>query len=169
VEVIELGPLTPDHRAELEGDELDPFDSGRVALRYRPKDRHVALRDDAGRLVASTGFVVVDIEVDGLAFAVVGLGGVIVNAAHRGRGLGRQVVQAALAKTSTLGPRFALLFCHEDRTGFYRKLGFAEVSAEVVVKQPCGVARMPQVTMWRGFTREAAWPDGSVVVHSLPF
>jgi predicted N-acetyltransferase YhbS len=169
VEVVEFGEMTAERRVELEGDERDPFDSGRVTLRFRPKDRHVGLRDGAGRLVASTGFVVVEVEVDGLRFAAVGLGGVIVNASHRGRGLGRQIVQAAIAKASTLGPRFALLFCHDDRTGLYRKVGFREVSDEVLVEQPSGLAPMPQRAMWRGLTPGAVWPPGPVVVHSLPF
>src|ERR1039458_2304244 len=72
-----------------------------------------------------------------------GFGGVIVRADHRGRGLAREVAQAALAKARTLGPAFALLFCHEDRAGLYRKLGFAEIISEVVVKQPDGCAPMP--------------------------
>ena len=41
---------------------------------------------DDGRLVASTGFVVVEAEVAAARFEVVGIGGVIVNQAYRGRG-----------------------------------------------------------------------------------
>lgn len=169
MEIVEFGPLTAEHRRELEGDERDPFDSARVALLYRPKQQHVGLRDDMGRLVASSGLVVVDVEVDADRFSVVGIGGVIVNAHHRGRGRGREVVQAALAKARTLGPTFAILFCHEDRAGLYRKLGFARVEAEVIVQQPDGHARMPQRTMWRSLRTNATWPKGTVVIHSLPF
>ncbi len=169
MEVIEFGRLTDAFRHQLEGDESDPFDSVGNPLTYRPKNQHVALRDDAGWLVASTGMVVVDVEVEGECFPVVGLGGVIVSARHRGRGLGRKVLEAALAKAGTLGPAFALLFCHTNRMGLYRKLGFVEVDAPVTVEQASGHANMHQRTMWRGLREGAKWPHGPVRLRSLPF
>lgn len=169
MEIVEFGWLTADQRRELEGGERDPFDAAGVSLRYRPKERHVALRDERGRLVASTGLVIADVEVEGERFPVVGVGGVIVEAGHRGRGLGREVVEAALAKARTLGPRFALLFCHESRAGLYRKVGFARVTAGVSVQQDGGYAPMPLHTMWRALRADARWPNGPVLLHSLPF
>lgn len=169
MEIIEFGPLADEQRAQLEGDEDDPFDSADLALRYRAKKLHVGLRGEQGQLVACTGMLTVHVEVGGQGFAVVGFGGVIVNAQHRGRGLAREVVQAAVAKAQTLGPEFVILFCHEDRAGLYRKLGFADVGAEVVVKQPDGYATMPQRTMWSPLRSDAVWPRGQIVVHSLPF
>ena len=140
-----------------------------MTLHYRRKERHVGLVDETGRLIASTGMLIVDAEVDGARFEVVGLGGVIVTAANRGRGLGRAVLEAALQKAASLGPDFAILFCYANRSGLYRKLGFSEVTADVLVKQPSGHARMPQQTMSRPLVPEARWPGGDVVVHSLPF
>ncbi len=169
MELIEFGRLTDAFRHDLEGDEPDPFESAGNPLTYRSKDRHVALRDDAGHLVASTGMVVVDVEVEGEHFPVVGFGGVIVNAHHRGQGFGRQVLEAALAKAGTLGPAFALLFCHADRMGLYRKMGFIEVDAPVTVEQSAGQANMHQRTMWRALRGGAAWPQGPVRLRSLPF
>ena len=169
MEVVEFGPLTEVIRRELEGDEQDPFDASGNSLQFRPKDQHVGLLDDSGRLVASTGIVVVEVEVDDNRFEVVGLGGVIVNAHNRGRGLGRLVVEAALTKARKLGPAFAMLFCHDDRAGLYRKVGFSPVCAEVVVQQPDGYASMPQRTMWRALHGKLAWPSGRVVLHGLPF
>jgi hypothetical protein len=32
VEIVDLGPLTHEERAQLEGDEVDPFDAARVEL-----------------------------------------------------------------------------------------------------------------------------------------
>ena len=169
MELAEFGSLTQELRHQLEGDEEDPFDSAGIGLEYRSKESHVGLKDEHGSLVASTGMLVVEVEVRGARFEVVGLGGVIVSARHRGRGLGLQVMQAALAKATTLGPAFAMLFCHKDRAGLYRRLGFAEVIEEVTVQQPGGIAPMPQQTMWRALRHGAQWPDGPVVVHSLPF
>jgi predicted N-acetyltransferase YhbS len=169
MEIVEFGLLSPERRAELEGDEGDPFDAAGATLRYRRKERHVAVRDDHGRLVASTGLVLVEAEVAGERFPVFGLGGVIVAAAHRGRGLAREVVGATLARAAELGPAFALLFCHDDRAGLYRKLGFAHVEAEVRVRQPEGYAPMRDRTMWRALRPGASWPRGELVIHSLPF
>jgi predicted N-acetyltransferase YhbS len=169
MEVIEFGRLTDAYRHALEGDEVDPFDAAGIGLQFRSKDRHVGLRDDAGQLVASTGIVLTEVEIESSRFPVVGFGGVIVSAAHRGRGLGRSVVQAALAKARQLGPRFAILFCHEDRAGLYRRLGFVEVPDPVLVQQPGGPAPMPQRTMWIALDGAATWPRGEVMVHSLPF
>src|SRR5271167_3999759 len=114
--IVEFGRLGPEQRADLEGDEDDPFDSAGSTLAYQPKHCHVGIQDDRGRLVASTGMLVVEVAVRRRRYSVVGLGGVIVRADHRGHGLAREVVQAALATARTLGPAFALLFCHEDRT-----------------------------------------------------
>jgi predicted N-acetyltransferase YhbS len=169
MEVIEFGSLTDAYRHALEGDEVDPFDAAGIGLQFRRKERHVGLRDDTGQLVASTGMVLTEVEIEGSRFPVVGFGGVIVGAAHRGRGLGRSVVQAALAKARQLGPRFAILFCHEDRAGLYRRLRFVEVLDRVLVQQPGGPALMPQRTRWTALDGAARWPRGEVTVHSLPF
>jgi predicted N-acetyltransferase YhbS len=169
VEIVEFGRLQPDQRIDLEGDEEDPFDAAGSTLHYRRKERHVALSDGEGRLVASTGLVLIEVEVEQECFPAVGIGGVIVTAAYRGRGLAREVVGAALARARTLGPAFALLFCHRDRAGLYRRLGFAELDVPVSVKQPDGFAPMPQRTMWRALHEDACWPPGPVVVNSLPF
>ena len=169
MDVIEFGLLTARQRRQLEGDEHDPFDAAGSTLQFRRKEHHVALRDRAGRLVASTGIVLVEIEVDSRRFAVVGLGGVIVTARYRGQGLARRVVDAALAKARTLGPDFAILFCLDDRAVLYRKLGFVEVRSVVLVEQPEGHVPISQRTMWRALKPDVTWPAGEVVVDSLPF
>ena len=169
MEVVEFGRLSDQQKRALEGDEHDPFDAARIALRFRPKERHVGLQDDSGRLVASTGMVVVDVEVDGDLLPVVGLGGVIVSAPNRGRGLARRVVEVALSRARQIGPRFAILFCHEDRAGLYRRLGFVEMPGDVLVEQRSSYATMPQRTMWIALHDDATWPPGNVIVHSLPF
>ena len=111
----------------------------------------------------------VDVEVSGERFPVVGFGGVIVAAAHRGRGLAREILQAALARARELGPAFVILFCREDRAGLYYRLGFADVEGPVIVEQPSGEVEMPLRMMWRGLADEAHWPPGPVVLRSLPF
>jgi predicted N-acetyltransferase YhbS len=168
-ELIEFGELTPADRTELEGDESDPFDAAGETLRFRPKERHVALRDDRGRLIASAGLTLSEVEVGDARFPIVGLGGVIVNAGYRGRGLARAVVDAALERARTMGPEFMVLFCHLDRVGLYRRLGFALLDEPVLVRQPHGFERITQRTMWQALQPGGRWPDGAPVIHTLPF
>ena len=169
MEIVELGRLTDEQRAELEGDELDPFSADGVTLRFRAKDRHVALREDGGRLVASAGLTATDVEVAGIRFPVVGIGGVIVNAEQRGRGFARRVLEEVLVRARAMGPAFVILFCHPDRAGLYEGLGFRTIGSPVSVQQPHGFEAMPQRTMWCALRPGVSWPPGHVTVHGLPF
>jgi predicted N-acetyltransferase YhbS len=168
VEIVDLGPLSDEERAQLEGDEVDPFDGAGVTLQYRRKGRHVAVRDD-GRLVASAGLTEADVEVVGQCFRVAGLGGVIVNADRRGQGLARRIVEVAINRAEATGLPFVILFCHPDRAGLYERLGFATITSSVRVKQPDGFAPMTQRAMWKALQPGISWPSGAVTVHDLPF
>jgi predicted GNAT family N-acyltransferase len=170
MEITRFGALSDQDRAQLEGDEPDPFDAAGIELTFRPKERHVGIRDETGRLIASAGFVLAEVEIDGgERFGVLGIGGVIVAAAQRGRGLARVVVEAALGEGARLGPEFALLFAHADRAGLYRKLGFAVLQSPLEVLQPRGRAVVPQLAMWRRLTANRDWPAGPAVLEGLPF
>jgi predicted GNAT family N-acyltransferase len=170
MEVVEVGRLSDSEWAELEGDEVDPFDAARSGLEWGSKDRHVTLRRPDGHLVASAGLVVAEVHVDGAAvIPVVGIGGVIVTARCRGQGLGDRIVAAALRTAATLGPGIAMLFCYPDRAGLYARHGFAEIAAPVLVHQPAGPVEMTMVTMWRALHEGETLPPGQVVLNSLPF
>ena len=170
MEVVEFGPLTDDQRAALEGGEEHPFGTEGIELLWRPKEQHVMLRDEDGRLLASTGLLVVEVSVDdGEPFQVVGVGGVFVTRTHRGQGLARAVVEAALERAARMGPPLAMLFCRDAVVGLYRKLGFELVERPVPVLQPTGSAVMPVNTMWRPLIADAVWPRGKVFVQSEPF
>lgn len=74
-----------------------------VELAWRPKERHVAIRNDDGRLVASAGLVVAALEsAAGNRVALVGLGGVFVNHAHRGLGLAGPCAFGGAARRASL-------------------------------------------------------------------
>ena len=170
LEVVELGRLTESQRAELVAAEEDPFDAAGNTLRWRRKDRHVALRRSDGRLVASAGLVLGELQAEDEArHAFVGIGGVFVTARYRGRGLGRRIVSEALRHARTLGPEIALLFCHRDRAALYERHGFVKVEPPVLVEQPGGYAEVSLVTMWRTLRRAPALPPGGLTIHSLPF
>jgi predicted GNAT family N-acyltransferase len=169
LELVEFGALSEAQRAELEGDEVDPFGVVGNTLAWRKKDRHVALRGPEGRLVASAGLVLAEVQVGNVEVPVVGIGGVIVSARHRGQGLSTQVIREVLDRAAEMGPALAMLFCQTDRVGLYLRHGFAEVARPVIVEQPDGVVEIPQVTMWRSLREGAAFPDGPVRLRGLPF
>ncbi len=115
------------------------------------------------------GFTATDVEVAGTRFPVVGIGGVIVNAEHRGRGFARRVLEEVLVRARAMGPAFVILFCHRDRAGLYEGLGFMTIGSPVSVQQPQGFEAMPQRTMWYALRPGVSWPPGHVTVHGLPF
>lgn len=170
MELIEFGPLNDGQRAELEGGEVDPFGAAGLALRWRPKDLHVALRRPGGGLVASAGLVLAEVQVgDAPLMRVVGLGGVIVSAPYRGQGLGNRVIREALRRATTLGPALIMLFCHRDRTGLYERHGFVEIDPPVMVQQPDRFVEMPGASMWRALREGVTLPSGPLTLHGLPF
>jgi predicted N-acetyltransferase YhbS len=169
MELVEReGDHTEDERAELHDGEANAFDSVHLDMRWSDHERRVLLVD-RGRIIACAGLVVADVEVEGDTFGVVGFGGVIVTHTRRGEGLGRRVMDAAIERARELGPDRGLLFCREDRSGFYRGLGFADVDEPVEVAQPGTRRQMPLRTMWRPLRRGAGWPRGPVSLPGLPF
>jgi aminoglycoside 2'-N-acetyltransferase I len=172
MELIEFGRLSDEQYAALVGDEDDPWNAAEFGLEWLPKDHHVALQDVDGRLVAAAGLVVVEVQFgEQPPIPVVGVGGVIVSASHRGRGFGRRVISEALRRAEAEGPEIAMLFCRGELAGLYRRHGFAEVPRPVFVDQPDGIVEAPAagVTMWRPLKAGARLPDGIVRVNGLPF
>ena len=118
---------------------------------------------DGDRPLAAVGLVVAETDV----FPVVGVGGVIVTRSHRGRGLLRPVMEAALERAATLGPDVAMLFCASHDVARYARFGFAEIPGPVTVDQPDGrVIEMAPHVMMRG---PAPLPGGPVRLRGLPF
>jgi ribosomal-protein-alanine N-acetyltransferase len=172
VELIKYGRLSEEQFTMLVGDEADPWRAAEFGLEWRPKDHYVALRDDDGRLLAAAGLVVVEVQVGGQpAIPAVGLGGVIVTASHRGRGLGRRVISEALTRAEAMGPGIAMLFCRAEMAGLYRRHGFAEIPGPVFVDQPGGAVEIPGggLMMWRPLKPGARLPDGIVKLIGRPF
>jgi predicted N-acetyltransferase YhbS len=166
MELVELPGLTKRDRAELAAGEPHPF--GVNDLRWRESDRYLALRHD-GRLVAAVGLVVADVEADARTFPVVGIGGVIVSRPHRGRGLMRRTLDAALEAAREIGPAHAMLFCSRANAPRYARFGFQPIAARVTAEQPGGTVDMGEVAMWRPLRPGATWPDGEIRVPGLPF
>jgi predicted N-acetyltransferase YhbS len=168
--VIEFADLSAERRAQLWGSDPDPFEMAHDTMQWQVKHRHVGLEDAQGRLVACTGLAPTRIRAaDRREHAAIGLGGVIVAQAHRGRGLARRIVGQALELAASLGPDLVMLFCLPSRVGLYERLGFSEVAPPVLVAQPGGPRPVSLIVMWRTLAPEARLPPTPVQVLTLPF
>ncbi|MFJ9691847.1 GNAT family N-acetyltransferase [Kitasatospora sp. NPDC101183] len=154
---------------EILGPGTDAYGVAHLGLSFLPKEIHFGVRAEDGRLVAHTGLRPVTLTVGGTDLDAMGVGGVCVAPARRGRGLAGTVVTAALDHARGLGFRYALLFCLPQKTALYRGLGFREVAEAVTVEQPEGrLVVMPLRTMWAPLVEGAGWPEGPVRLRSLP-
>jgi predicted N-acetyltransferase YhbS len=150
----------------LVGDEADPFGMDDSQTAWRAKTHHT-VRYDGARPIAHVGLLVAPVQVAEETFDVVGVGGVIVAQTHRGQGLLRPLLEAALARD--LGPERALLWCSTANAAIYARFGFEHVEAAVTVEQPAGPYVMPMPTMWKPLRPGVTWPAGDVRVPGLPF
>jgi GNAT superfamily N-acetyltransferase len=169
MEVVHVADVSDAEGDELYDGEDDPYGGVGGGIRWRHKELHTVGRI-GGRMVGHVGLTVALAEVERTPFAVVGVGGVLVARRERGRGRLRPVLEAALARAETLGPRFALLFCAARNEWLYERYGFRALADPVTVDQPDdGTAVMPTAAMWRPLAAGAAWPPGPVRLRSLPF
>lgn len=99
------------------GEAHDPAEEHRAVAR-------VLLVGADGGLLGACELIERTVTVDGAPVAIAGLGGVAVEAAHRGRGLGSRLVRAATDAARARGYDFALLFCDAERRAFYERLGW---------------------------------------------
>lgn len=164
-----VGKLSEAQWAELEDGEDDPFGVADDPTEWREKTHHATLRDGGGRLITSVGLVLADVTAGGEAFAVAGVGGVIVTWEHRGHGHLRPVLENALEWAATLGPERAMLWCSEANVALYSRFGFEVITAPVTVDQTGGEVKLPFAAMWRPLREGTGWPEGDVRVNGLPF
>ncbi|WP_344465763.1 GNAT family N-acetyltransferase [Kitasatospora kazusensis] len=165
--VVRIEQFEKAERGEIFGDDADPFGVVGVGLTWQSKREHFAVRR-AGRLVAHTGLITLPISVGAVRAEVVGVGGVAVAPDHRGQGLARLVMAAALEHARTLGPQHGLLFCRPPLVPLYQGLGWHELQQDVRVEQPGGPVTMPLRSMWTPLHDGAQWPAGPVHLLALP-
>ena len=146
--------------------EVNPFGLGDSTISWREKTHHT-VQYDGERPIAHVGLLVAPVRAGGETFDVLGVGGVIVARSHRGTGVLRPLLEAALARD--LGPERALLWCSTENAAIYARFGFEHVEAPVTVDQPDGPYVMPMPTMWKPLRAGARWPAGDVTVPGLPF
>jgi hypothetical protein len=170
LEIIEIGPLSLAEWIGLTGREPDAFGDRCAGVVWRPKDRHVGVRDDDGKLAAVGGVTVGAVSVSGgEPFPVVGFGGLIVRRDFRGSGLMTPLMDRMVAIGDELGPDLAMIFCEESLVPVYVGRGYTAIDGEVHVDQPDGRITMPIPALWRPIRPGPPWPAGPVEVDGLPF
>jgi predicted GNAT family N-acyltransferase len=167
--VVELGQIADEDWRQVIAGEREPWGGVAEALRWRAKTRHIGLRDDAGSLVALAGLLLAEVRVADVPLQVVGIGGVIVTRAARGRGLARVLIERVLQTAGELGPGRAMLFCLPRNVALYAKFGFKLIPEPVFAQQPAGMIEMPLCAMWKPLTSAATWPEGRVELPGEPF
>jgi len=147
MELVELDELAEEDWSALIAGEKEPWGAEGAGLQWREKERFVALREDEGRIVAVAGAVLAEVSIaEEAAFQLVGLGGLIVTYAMRGRGLMAQLVDPLLALAGRMGPERAMIFCRPELVRLYERLGFLEILSPVWAEQPGGRVEEPQRT-----------------------
>jgi hypothetical protein len=152
--------------AAIVAGEKDPFGLDDDEVQWRSKTHHT-VQYEGGRPIAHVGLIVAPVQAGEETFDVLGVGGVIVTASHRGQGVLRPLLEAALARD--LGPERALLWCSTANAAIYARLGLREIDAPVTVQQPDGPLAVTFPTMWKPLRDGVTWPDGPVTVPGLPF
>lgn len=169
LEFVELGRLSFGDWARLIGGESSPFGEAAAALEFRPKDHHVAIRDQSGRIIAAAGATVAKVSVGGGdPFEVVGFGALIIRADARGHKLSGPLMDRLRIVAERLGPDRGMLFSEPSLVRLYARRGYREISDPVWVDQPSGPLRVPVRTMWRPL-RPVSWPSGVVRLDGFPF
>ena len=171
MELVELHEMPLAQWQELGAEEPGAWGGGPTeSWAWREKERHLALIDPDGRILAVAEAVLVELTVAGAgSFPVVGIGGVFVRGSERGRGLMHRVVEELLGGAREMGPERAMLFCRAHLVPVYASFGFTEILDPVWVEQPDGPVKMPMGSMWLALHGRPGWPLGRVDVQGLPF
>jgi predicted N-acetyltransferase YhbS len=169
VELIDLPVFGPGEFDRIVGGTRDAFGTDHLGIEWLEKSHHVGLMDD-GLLVGHAGWVASSVQTAGRQVVeVLGLGGVIMHADYRGRGVGAQLVEGAMHRMSASGVGVGMLFCRPERLAFYGRLGWLPITDPVRVGQPGGSIVMPLRTCWTPLAEGSELPGGTLDLRGLPF
>jgi GNAT superfamily N-acetyltransferase len=167
--LVELDRVADSDWQQVIAGEPQPFGALGEELQWRAKSHHLGLCDDAENLVALAGRVRAEVRVADARLQVVGIGGVIVTRAARGRGFARVLIERLLQSAHEFGCERAMLFCLPANIGLYAKFGFRLIEEPVWAPQPGGLVIIPLCAMWRSLAGAANWPEGEIELLDEPF
>jgi hypothetical protein len=64
--------------------------------------------------------------------------------------------------------QFGMLFCREQMTSWYKRLGWRQVTSPVWIDQPGGTRESPMPVMVKALY-QASWPAGTVSLGCFPW
>ncbi|OIJ85160.1 hypothetical protein BIV25_44770 [Streptomyces sp. MUSC 14] len=161
------GPGCPDEKAALRDEPPDPFEVNGLDLVWADK-QHTLTAVSEGRPVASAGWLLRDMEFDGLPCRAAGLGSVLVHPAYRGQGIARTVISVAVEHAREAGAETVILLCRPELAPIYTQLGWSRLSLPVTFQQPDGAQTLPLTTMIYDLA-DRPHPTISVDLRGLPF
>jgi hypothetical protein len=131
-----------------------------------PMEWRILLRLD-GQLVSHVGVMRRVIQVGDTTALVGGIGWVGTLPGWCSRGLAALAMRRATDLIrDELKADFGFLLCHAETVGFYHKLGWTEVAAQIVFDQPGGRIDWPHTAMvWECGSR--AWPAGAIDLRGM--
>ena len=149
--------LSPEETRRLFGWGENIFETAHLNLTYRAKDsrdRRFVLYE-AQVPVSHAGVLRHHAHANGRRALIGGIGGVVTVPEAQGRGYaGQLLLHAAAYLRDEWKVDFGLLFCIDRRIGFYQRLGWSEVSGEVLIDQPDGKVPCPFHVMTLAFKPE---------------
>ena len=133
---------------------------------YAPHDTHMIARS-AGGVIGHVGWQRRLIAVGETEVTVAGVGGVLVSAAARGHGVGRQVMRATRESFADAGDiDFGFLGCREDVVEFYVSCGWLRIEAVERSSDRDGRPQRyeagPPMLVFPVNRQAASWPRGTV-------
>jgi len=155
IDVRLVEQLSPEEAHELFGWGENIFETAHLNLTYRAKDpsvRHLVLYNDSHAPVSHAAVLPHHARANGQDALIGGIAGVVTVPGARRRGHASLLVRRATAfLRDEWHADFALLFCIDRRVGFYERLGWREVSCEVLIDQPDGKVSCPFHVMMVAF------------------
>ncbi|MFF2651946.1 GNAT family N-acetyltransferase [Streptomyces sp. NPDC058045] len=161
------GATAPDEEEGLLLRHGPGWGGGELGL-VRAELEHTLTAVEGGRPVGSLGWLVRDMSFDGVPRRVVGVGGVLVDPAHRGRGIGRTMLGVAVEHGREAGAGTAMLLCRPEWVPLCTRLGWRELAAPVTFRRPTGSPLSPLTTMTYDLA-ELPRPTVGVDLLGLPF
>lgn len=124
-----------------------------------------ALVSEDDRVIAHLGVVQRRIKVGGTPVEMAGIQNVCVLDEHRGRGLCREMLAAAMAEAKSRGIDFGLLFCVAELVPVYERCGWKRLPDQPVIRVDSDGLEKPLVEgnlpMWLPLGEEG-FPRGTV-------
>jgi GNAT superfamily N-acetyltransferase len=153
-EIRQATQLSPEETQRLFGWNDNIFATAHLNLIYRPKDGIVrfVLDNGAEGPLSHAAILKHQAIANALPALIGGIGGVVTIPEAQRRGYATSLVRHATAfLRDDWQVDLALLFCIDRMVGFYQRLGWRQLSCDVLIDQPSGKIPCPFHVMTLGF------------------